>query len=170
LLICTVALSPTAFRILLARDLNAPHCLHASIITILFPLLLVPTTAAAVFLTAVGATTFLATTAFLALATPATVSFFFLDFIAVLAALVTDSFPFFFFFVVVVSFFAGAGEGADSGSTATALLDNRVDFLVEDTMIFFLLFLLLTNDNAHTAQGKAKVQPISTTTKRYARL
>ena len=120
-------------------------------ITIFFPSL--PTTAAAAaFLTAVGATTFLAT-AFLAFAITATVSFFFLDFVAVLAALVTDSF--FVFFVVVVSFF---GEGAvDSGSTATALLDNRVDFLVEETMILFPLFLFLINDRADTAQGKGKV-------------
>ena len=122
-------------------------------ITIFFPSL--PTTvSAAAFLTAVGATTFLAT-AFLAFAITATVSFFFLDFVAVLAALVTDSFFVFFFFVV--SFF-GVGEGAvDSGSTATALLDNRVDFLVEETMILFPLFLFLINDRADTAQGKAKV-------------
>ena len=121
-------------------------------ITIFFPSL--PTTAAAAaFLTAVGATTFLAT-AFLAFAITATVSFFFLDFVAVLAALVTDSF--FVFFVVVVSFFAGEGA-VDSGSTATALLDNRVDFLVEETMILFPLFLFLINDRADTAQGKAKV-------------
>ena len=124
-------------------------------ITIFFPSLPTTAAAAAAFLTAVGATTFLAT-AFLAFAIMATVSFFFLDFVAVLAALVTDSF--FVFFVVVVSFFAGAGEGAvDSGSTATALLDNRVDFLVEETMILFPLFLFLINDRADTAQGKAKV-------------
>jgi hypothetical protein len=33
LLISTTALSPTAVAILLARVLNAPHCLHASIAT-----------------------------------------------------------------------------------------------------------------------------------------
>ena len=121
-------------------------------ITIFFPSLPTTAAAAAAFLTAVGATTFLAT-AFLAFAITATVSFFFLDFVAVLAALVTDSF-FVFFVVGVVSFFADA---VDSGSTATALLDNRVDFLVEETMILFPLFLFLINDRADTAQGKAKV-------------
>lgn len=35
-LTCTTAASPTAFTILLARVLNAPHCLQASIVTIVF--------------------------------------------------------------------------------------------------------------------------------------
>jgi hypothetical protein len=37
LLISTVALSPTALTIALARVLNAPHCLQASIVTIFLP-------------------------------------------------------------------------------------------------------------------------------------
>ena len=35
LLISTVALEPTAFSIFAARALNAPHCLQASIVTVL---------------------------------------------------------------------------------------------------------------------------------------
>jgi hypothetical protein len=35
-LTCTTAASPTDFTILLARVLNAPHCLQASIVTIFF--------------------------------------------------------------------------------------------------------------------------------------
>lgn len=33
LLISTIALLPTAFWIFIARVLNAPHCLHASMLT-----------------------------------------------------------------------------------------------------------------------------------------
>ena len=46
LLISTVALVPTAFSILRARDLNAPHCLQASTVTTVLPtgaLLVAPT-------------------------------------------------------------------------------------------------------------------------------
>uniref|UniRef100_A0A7S2HXY6 Uncharacterized protein n=1 Tax=Helicotheca tamesis TaxID=374047 RepID=A0A7S2HXY6_9STRA len=38
-LITTLAFLPTAFWILLARVLNAPHCLHASMVTVLLLLL-----------------------------------------------------------------------------------------------------------------------------------
>lgn len=55
LLISTRARSPTAFAILLARVLNAPHCLHASTVTVGFPLVAFAFGAAATFFVAAGA-------------------------------------------------------------------------------------------------------------------
>jgi hypothetical protein len=59
-LTCTTATLPTAFTILLARVLNAPHCLQASIVTIFSALLFFGSATAALLFILEGAAFFAA--------------------------------------------------------------------------------------------------------------